>query len=337
MNLLITLPLAFGVTALLLVISFTFEKIAYQAVLPNLQFYGISLGIVMALAFNSAKFTLAWRIGNFRSASYFSTIFALLLYGSLSFIASFLVYAAYADSPNLDRLLRSERAKVAASYDDRLQSVRDATEKDITTIQARYRELRNKTQQNAQQHLDELEKARQAEMKITDANGNFIGRRYKEIMRLIKLTKENRDARIDELNQKEEEEIKALRATWQEREKRILTERDKAVSKITRESLRDSEAAQSRWLTAGPHLLNRMFGWEIDHSHLALLLSILTALIVEFGPLVLITPVARDLSRLAGNASSAGPSRGDEPLDRPTEDHKKDNTNARARTLRAVD
>ena len=337
MNLLITLPLAFGVTALLLVISFTFEKIAYQAVLPNLQFYGISLGIVMALAFNSAKFTLAWRIGNFRSASYFSTIFALLLYGSLSFIASFLVYAAYADSPNLDRLLRSEQAKVASFYDTRLASMGKQRDDEIAMIEKDFASRLKSFLDQKNEDLKDLYTERRRERGIRYPNGDYHGPNYAKIEDEIAKIETEIDQYKAKISGEKKQAIEAIHAKWHKEEQRILAERDKAVSAITRESLRDSEAAQSRWLVAGPHLLNKMFGWQIDHSHLALLLSILTALIVEFGPLVLITPVARDLSRLAGNASSAGPSRGDEPLDRPTEDHKKDNTNARARTLRAVD
>ncbi len=331
MHLLITLPLAFGVTALLLAISYTFEQITYQAILPHLAFYGISLGILMALAFNAAKIALAWRIGSSRRPG-FGAVFAKMGYVSLSVIASFLVVANYADSPNLDRLLRSERAKVAAAYDARLKSGREAMEEDVANVRESYEKQRNEVLKSAKKQLDQLERDRKAEMKVTDANGNFIGRRYKEIMRQIKLAEEKRDARIADLNKEEQEKIAAIREAWQKREEEIMAARDQRVAEITRESLRDDEAAQSRWLTAGPHLINRMFGTHFNHGHLALLLSILTALVVEMGPLVLIVPVARELAGRT-NAAFSGPVLVDTTPDRQPEDDDK----GRSRPLRAVE
>ncbi len=293
----ITLPLTFVVVLLLLSISFAFERIAYEAVLPRLQLYGVSLGVLMAFAFNATKIGLAWYTGSESKTLRFTSVLARFIYIFLSLLASYLVFANFADSPELNRLLRAERARVTASFDAKIHAGRGELDKDIALVQQRYDKLIHNIQDSAQKRLDKLERDRKAEMHITDEHGNFIGRRYKEIMRQIKQTEQQRDTRIADLNRKEKQEIEALRDDWRKRESAIIANRDQAIAQINRDNLRDSEAAQSSWLTAGPHIANRIFGTHFDHTHFALLLSILAALAVEIGPLVLIVPVASSYSR----------------------------------------
>lgn len=289
----LTLPILFAIAIFLLAISYTFEQIAYAHILPRMSVMGVELSIVMALAFNATKIALAWIIGAGDRLSQFSATLGKLIYISLSLLASYMVFAYNADAPLLDKVVRQHQAETRQYYQQRIQALTKNLDSEIESVQVRYQKQRKQANDQYLPLLKDLEEQRQQEMHITDANGNFIGKRYKEIMRQIELNKNALKRRIDELNAKESDEVAALRKEWRKGQAALMEEQNQAVQNITRDSLHDDDAAQNRYLTAAPRLTNKIFHTDLGATHLAMALSLLATLAAEFGPLLIVGYAAR--------------------------------------------
>lgn len=284
------------IAVLLVALSYQFEQIAYENILPAIMFFGVPISILTAIAFNAAKLSMAWIAVRGTTTSRLGATTAKLVYIMLSLLASLMVVSFHADAPNLEQAVRDQKFEITQAFAARIREVQAVETSQSQTIRERLQHQRDDIMNRYQKVLDQLEVDRKAEMLNTDSSGNFLGKRYREIMRQIALKTTERDQRIDALNDKEQQSLSALQAKLQTQINTLQQKRDIEMAKVSRESLRSDDRAMAPYLVAPVRLVNSIMGSDLTVMHLALLITLIMTAGIEFSPLVLIGHLARDSS-----------------------------------------
>ncbi len=294
------------VAIMLAMISYQIERLAYEAILPNMLLLGVSMAVFMALAFNASKLALAWVLARGRTMARSSAFVTKTLYVALSLLASVVVFSYHADAPNLLKVYKERRYEVSMTHGKRVEdyiSRRKQEEQALIDGQARER---RRIESKHEAKLAELKREREAEEKRTYRDSTeFRGPHYEDVMNRINSTEQEYHARVDQLNQADQQALDVHRHDTERGIQAKQEKRDHDLAGITLASVANNEAVQNRYLLAPVHLSNEILGTNLTPMHIALLLSLLATLAVEIGPLVLIVFIAKDDDDPQGPAPQA--------------------------------
>lgn len=279
----------------LVCVSFVFEKTAYLSFMPSVAIFGVLLSDFTAATFNASKLALAWVLARGKAVTRSTAFFTKIIFICLSLLSSVIVFSYYTDAPNLAKVHRERVYEVEQTFAKRIDAQQQRIHTAKEDVVRRYDNERQRVQTFYLSKLKQLEARRIAEKERKyKGSEEFRGPAYDEIMRQIGINKEEQQAQLVTLRTQESEEMEALRLASETKIETLQQQRDSAMTNISLEDIANDRAAQNPHLVSTAHMMNEILDAHISPLHIALLLSVLATLAIEFGPLVMVGFVANE-------------------------------------------
>jgi hypothetical protein len=286
-----------------LVISFQYEAQAYAGITEGMLVLGTPMAVLMAITFNYCKVALIWVIARGSGMGSFIGTATKFLAILLSLLASMIVITQSSDQTNMAQALAEARQSVQREFRHREEHMEALFNREMTASVARFEHKRQGIRDEHQARISDYEAKRNAEMDNTfGPNRDFKGPRYREYVRLLDDEAVALKRKLADLNDAEGARQEQLFHEKSAQMDILSREREQRLSAINRDSFDGVTEAQNPVLLPLLRLVNALFGSEFTPAHLALLLSVLITLIVEFTPIALVLYAASATSRAHSSA-----------------------------------
>ncbi len=269
-----------GIGAFLL--SFLFEVIIINLVVRN-----IFLGIFLASVCEFAKVGLIVLYRQVILTTDISSVTkailhflrSLMLGASLACTVALAVDSSF--NPYQEEVRAEEIATTKMKWKDHLALKKENRLHEEERIQSLHDSQRTLLLQTFQEEKAKIEGFRQNEMYITDAMGNFAGRRYKELTRQLRVLKENYGNDLEKLNLREKGDLDIIRKNYQ---KVLLEQRDQKDAELrnyAQKSYVDDHRAQNSAITAFALAIEEQFGFPVTSTKVGFWMGVLFSIIIE--------------------------------------------------------
>ncbi len=247
----------------------------------------LSLPIIVAFSVNVLKAGLAICLGYLPMHKAPAGNAMKLMVVIFSIFAGLMVISNMLASPNIDAAIAKEKQALRLSALDQTSKVKAWANEQTDAMKARIAFEQDMATKSIRETIETYEHDLKEEMKITDKDGNFIGKRYRELRAKLESAKQDLAAITATFTEKLAKEHAALSEQADAKIEKINSELEEALKLVTADSVSNSREAQNQAMQGIYAVIDRWQpeSWDIQPVDVSIALSLLITLIIEFGPI----------------------------------------------------